>query len=126
MGIAQVISPTLGGVLTDYATWRWCFWINLPLGGVTFLVVLLLVKLPQNPSTAASGSMYKALQKFDLLGTVFLVPSLVSASLGAGMGRQPIPLGQLEDRLMSVYFLASPSSYGVSSRSGRETRRRCR
>ena len=90
-GIAQVVAPTLGGVFTDYATWRWCFWINLPLGGITFFVVFFLVKLPPNPNSKASGSIYQALQKFDLLGTSFLVPALVCLLLALQWGGSQYP-----------------------------------
>ena len=38
--IAAIAGPILGGTLTDAASWRWIFWLNLPLGGIALVVVL--------------------------------------------------------------------------------------
>jgi EmrB/QacA subfamily drug resistance transporter len=41
--VAPIIGPGLGGFLTGYASWRWIFFINLPIGAVALLIALLLV-----------------------------------------------------------------------------------
>ena len=47
-----MLGPIIGGWLTDSVSWRWTFWINLPLGVIAFTAMALTLKLPKHKLTA--------------------------------------------------------------------------
>lgn len=85
-GLASIAGPLLGGVFTTKVTWRWCFWINVPIGA--FAVAVLLIILPTNPPAKnhVGESLRQRIKQFDPLGTALLVPGLVLLLLALQWG----------------------------------------
>jgi MFS family permease len=84
-GLGIILGPLVGGALTAHATWRWCFWINLPVGAVTSLVIAFLLH-PPKVQDGPSRTLKEKLCHFDWLGTAIIIPSLVCLLLALQWG----------------------------------------
>ncbi|KAL8813215.1 MAG: hypothetical protein Q9223_000968 [Gallowayella weberi] len=83
-GVASIAGPLLGGVFTDNLTWRWCFYINLPIGAVTTVIIAWFFHAPQRDKS--SQSIWQKINELDLLGTFFFLPSIVCLLIGLQWG----------------------------------------
>ncbi|MFJ4768735.1 DHA2 family efflux MFS transporter permease subunit [Streptomyces uncialis] len=102
-GTTSVLGPLLGGVLTEQLSWRWVFYVNLPLGAVALVVIATSLRIPRRDTR----------HTIDYLGT-FLIASVATclvlvASLGGttwAWDSAPIIGLALLGLLLAVAFVA--------------------
>ncbi|MEU9116776.1 MFS transporter [Streptomyces sp. NPDC048483] len=74
--LGAMAGPPIGGLLADHASWRWCFYANVPCGVLAFLVLAFALKLPRRP----------ARPRLDIAGALLLAAFATCVVLLAGWG----------------------------------------
>lgn len=73
-GVGSALGPFIGGVIVTSTTWRWVFYLNLPIGAAAFLVLFVFLRVKYDKEMTFA----QKLTRIDLLGNSVLVASTVA------------------------------------------------
>lgn len=79
--VASGVGPVLGGVFTQQASWRWCFWINLPITSLCFVFLVFTM-----PNDSPGTPILAGIKAVDWSGSILIIGGTLMLLLGLNFG----------------------------------------
>src|SRR5712691_6493587 len=100
-GVSTIIGPLLGGFFVDNLSWRWIFYVNLPIGAVAFVVIGAVFRVRPAPKQ----------HKVDYLGAALLAGGLSAVVLFTSLGGTTWPWNSLQIIALIVIGIAAITAF---------------
>jgi EmrB/QacA subfamily drug resistance transporter len=110
MGVAMVGGPLVGGVITDHLSWRWAFYVNLPLGAIALFLLVTKLHLPK----------YRTEHRIDWLGAGLLSVGITALVLITSWGGHKYAWGSAQIFWLGVLGVASLIAFAFAERKAAE------
>ncbi|KXH64566.1 MFS transporter [Colletotrichum nymphaeae SA-01] len=86
-GVGGIIGPLISGALTDsHLSWRWAFYVSIPIGVATLALIFFCFRPPQQPDQGQPRTLKQKLMEFDILGLSIFFACMICLLLALQWG----------------------------------------